>query len=164
MQDDLKQKWFDAIVWTVALLFTALLAREAYAGERYAVDNASYRDECGSCHIAYPPALLGVDGWRDVMRGLDRHFGTDASVGEPARSEIGDYLAGAAGTRGKRATATTLRISETRWFRKEHDEVPGATWKNPAVKSAAHCDACHLQAERGDFSERNIRLPRQEWR
>lgn len=159
MKDDDKRKWFDAVVWTVGLVFTALLANEAHAGDhRYTVDHAAYRNECGSCHIAYPPALLGADGWRDIMRGLDRHFGTDASINEPARAEIGNYLAGAASTRHKYAAA--LRISDAPWFRKEHDEVPSATWKKPAVKSAANCGACHLQADRGDFSERNIRLPR----
>ncbi len=35
-----------------------------------------------------------------------------------------------------------------------------ATWKLPAVKSAANCEACHVQANAGDFSERNIRMPR----
>lgn len=159
MKDDAKRKWFDAVVWTVSLLFAGLLANEALAeGRRYAVDNAAYQAECGSCHIAYPPALLGADGWREIMSGLDRHFGTDASLGEPVRTEIGNYLAGAAGTRSR--YAASLRISDTPWFRKEHDEVPNSAWKKPAVKSAANCGACHRDADRGDFSEHNTRVPR----
>ena len=54
----------------------------------------------------------------------------------------------------------TLRITETGWFRHEHDEVPAGIWKRPAVKSAANCAACHTRADAGDFSERNIRIPR----
>ena len=43
---------------------------------------------------------------------------------------------------------------------REHDEVPAATWKLPAVKSAANCAACHTQADQGDFNEHNVRIPR----
>jgi nitrate/TMAO reductase-like tetraheme cytochrome c subunit len=55
-----------------------------------------------------------------------------------------------------------MRISDSSWFRKEHREVDTATWKSPAVKSAANCGACHRQAEQGDFSERNLVVPRRE--
>jgi len=42
----------------------------------------------------------------------------------------------------------------------EHGEVPSAVWRSPAVKSAANCAACHTGAEKGDFRERGIRIPR----
>jgi len=108
--------------------------------------------------VAFPPALLGAGSWREIMQSLDRHFGVDAGVEAPARAEIAAYLQRAAGL--ARGPAGTLRISETAWFRREHDEVPPRTWKAAAVKSAANCGACHPQADRGDFSERNIRIPR----
>jgi hypothetical protein len=160
MLNERKRKLFDAIVWSVSALFAVVLAVDtAHAqSHRYPVDNAAYRAECGSCHVAYPPALLGADAWRAIMQGLNRHFGSDASVSDDKRVEIATYLAGASG--GKRSTATTLRITETQWFRREHAEVTAATWKLPAVKSAANCEACHVQANEGDFSERNIRMPR----
>ena len=41
---------------------------------------ASYAAECGSCHLAYPPALLSAGDWRRIMAGLNDHFGTDAAV------------------------------------------------------------------------------------
>jgi len=91
------------------------------------------------------------------MAGLDRHFGTDASL-EPAVAErIGKYLRANAGS--PRRLGAAARISETAWFRDEHDDVPAATWKSPEVRSAANCGACHTQAERGDFSEHNLSWP-----
>ena len=42
--------------------------------------NAAWKAECGSCHAAYPPGLLPAPSWRAVMAGLDRHFGTDATI------------------------------------------------------------------------------------
>lgn len=123
--------------------------------------NAKWQKECSTCHIAYPPSLLPAESWRKVMDGLDKHFGSDASLTVDENREITDFLVKNASTRMGAATGT-LRITETAWFRRKHDshEVPPAVWKNPQVKSAANCQACHTQAERGDFSERNIRMPR----
>lgn len=155
-----RRRRFDAIVWTLSIAVAMLLLTDAAfaEGRRYAVDNATYRNECGSCHIAYPPALLGAIDWRGLLAGLDRHFGTDASLDAGARKEITAYLERAAGQ--PRRGATALRISDTAWFRREHDEVRAATWKRAAVQSASNCGACHRQADRGDFSEHSIHIPR----
>jgi mono/diheme cytochrome c family protein len=51
------------------------------------------------------------------------------------------------------------RITRSNWFVHEHDEIPAATFKSPAVRSAANCSACHTGADRGDFDEHSIRMP-----
>jgi hypothetical protein len=94
------------------------------------------------------------------MGDLSNHFGTDASVDATTAKEIQGYLEANAGRVRGNDARPSLRITETRWFRREHDEVPAAVWKNPAVKSAANCGACHTRAERGDFGERSLRVPR----
>lgn len=145
-----------------ALASMLLIAHEAMAdGKLAAPGNERWKSECGSCHIAYPPPLLSAPAWRRMMAGLDKHFGADASVNPAAAAEIGAYLEryAASGRRAQRA-GESLRITETAWFMREHDEVAAATWKHPAVKSAANCAACHTAAEQGDFRERNIRIPR----
>jgi hypothetical protein len=125
------------------------------------VNNASWQAECGSCHVAFPPRLLPAASWREMMSGLDKHFGTDASLEAPVAQEIGAFLEKNASTRKlDPAAKPLLRISETRWFIREHDEVPDRVWKNPLVKSPANCTACHTQAESGDYRERNIRMPK----
>jgi diheme cytochrome c len=117
-----------------------------------------WTSECGSCHLAYPPRLLAAPAWRRIMSGLDKHFGTDASMDAKTAAEIATYLERSAGT-GRRAS-DTLRITEGAWFQRKHDEVRDAIWKRPAVKSPANCGACHTDADRGEFRERNIRIPR----
>ena len=119
----------------------------------------AYKAECGSCHVAYPPKLLPRASWQQLMAHLDRHFGSDASLDAKASAEIGRILAANAGRRDAPPGAEP-RITETRWFRKEHDEVPAALWKSAAVKSAANCAACHTRADDGDYSERTLRLPK----
>jgi len=159
MLDERKRRTFDAIVWTASLLFAAILPVAASADtQQYTNDNPAYSAECGSCHIAYPPALLGAGAWRMVMSQLDRHFGTDASVGAATRAELTAYLVASAGTR---KGSDAPRITEARWFRKEHGEIAPATWHSRSVKSAANCEACHSRAAVGDFSERSVRIPRE---
>lgn len=138
-----------------------LAAGEAAADGRLAVTpNGPWKAECGSCHIAYPPQLLSAPAWRRIMSGLREHFGTDASIDPAVAAEIGAYLERHAGAgRRTEVAADNLRITRTRWFVHEHDEVPPAAWNAPQVKSAANCAACHSSAEQGDFRRRNIRIP-----
>ena len=124
------------------------------------VKNPIWQAECGSCHVAYPPSMLPAESWRAVMSGLDKHFGVDASVDAGTATEIGAFLERNAGRSRGTTTKPTLRVTETAWFRHEHDEVPTAVWKNPKVKTPANCAACHTGAEQGSFSEHGVRLPR----
>lgn len=142
------------------LLMLSLLALPAAADESRmpAQVNAAWKEECGSCHVAYPPSLLSAANWRQMMGSLDRHFGANAQLDAKARDEILAFLEANAARKQAKHSAS-LRITETPWFAKEHDEVPPALWKDARVKSAANCGACHREAERGDYSERNIVLP-----
>ena len=149
----------DALAGTLALAFLALsAAHAARAGEhRYDVSAPQYRDECGSCHVPYPPALLSAAQWRQVMNSLQHHYGTDASVDAAARDAITRLLVDRSGRAG--GTSGGLpRISTGRWFVKEHREA-SAHFKRPAVKGAADCGACHRAADGGDYSERSLVLP-----
>jgi hypothetical protein len=148
---------------TLALILLTL-AGAAAAGEssrERTVLLPAYRQECGSCHVPYSPRLLPAESWHRVMRDLSRHYGTDASLDAASSAPISRWLLENAGT-GKRAREAPAqdRITRARWFLREHDEVSAATWKLPAVKSAANCAACHTAADEGDFSERRIRVPR----
>jgi cytochrome c553 len=132
------------------------------------VNNALWKTECGSCHVAFPPSLLAANSWSAVMAGLDKHFGSDASLSPADAKEIGDYLAKYAGssrhTTGSRLDKSTgkpiLRITETRWFLHAHDEISDRVWKNPKVKSKANCVACHQQADSGDYNEHHVKIPK----
>ena len=154
----------------LALLVTAGTAGLALADDdenkRMNINNPAYRSECGSCHIAFPPALLGADSWRTMMAGLDKHFGSDASLDAETAAVITKFLVANAARRDTTASdgRPLLRISDTRWFRKEHrdghDGITPGIFRSEAVKSAANCAACHRNAAEGDFSERDIRIPK----
>lgn len=128
-------------------------------GARRAPMPAVYVEECGGCHAPYPAYGLPAASWRGLMDGLDRHFGTDASLVPAQAATIRGWLVANAGTRPA-DRAAPLRITRMRWFLHEHDEVPAALWRSPAVKSPANCTACHRGADRGAYSEHDVRLPR----
>ena len=46
-------------------------------------------------------------------------------------------------------------------FKSKHNskEINPTVWKRASVKSASNCMACHGAADKGDFNERNIRIP-----
>ena len=148
----------------LTLLFTALIlaSSNVFAAKIAMPINvpASYEAECASCHMAYPPALLSEQSWRNVMSGLTKHFGTDASVDPKIQSEITSWLLKNAATRQKYSViAPENRITKTAWFIHEHDEVKPEVWKRTGIKSPANCGACHIEAAKGIFSENNIKIP-----
>jgi hypothetical protein len=118
---------------------------------------ASYQAECSSCHMAYQPALLSANDWRRTMAGLKDHFGTDATVDGPAGQEIASFLERNAGNAVKLGSAgEPPRITQTARFIRKHREVPAKYWKDPRIKSAANCEACHRGAADGNYSEHDI--------
>jgi hypothetical protein len=132
---------------------------------------ALYKTECGDCHLAYPPSLLPAESWKGIMGSLADHFGDNAEL-DPATAEpiarfLADNAAGkASGKYAERAWRATLgqapplRISQTDYFRGQHHEIPAKmVTDNPDVGSFSRCEACHGGAERGDFSEREVRIP-----
>lgn len=134
------------------------------------VSNEKWRSECSACHMAYQPGLLPQRSWKKMMAGLDKHFGENAGLDPAATEEITQFLAAHAADRGTNRrsakidasippAATPLRITETAYFRRKHDEVASGVWRHPKVASPANCPACHLGAEKGDYSERNVRIP-----
>jgi mono/diheme cytochrome c family protein len=148
----------------MALLLAAVLAGPASADDargRPVPLLPEYAQECGACHLAYPPRLLPAASWQRQMRRLQTHYGSDASLDAALTQKLSDWLQTQAGS-GKRAREQPPddRITRASWFVREHDEVPIATWKLQSVKSPAQCSACHTRADQGDFSERHIRLPR----
>lgn len=151
-----------AVVACLALAgFLASPGAIASGPKRPAATDPAWKSECGSCHVAYPPSLLPAASWRAIMGGLEHHFDTDATIDATTAAGIEAFLVANAGRdRSFSPTAEpTLRITQTRWFRHEHDEVASTTWRSPAVKSPANCGACHLNADSGRFGEREIRIP-----
>jgi hypothetical protein len=131
----------------------------ADSGSTQVAPTPVYKRECGGCHAPFPPGLLGAADWRKTMTGLERHFGTDASLDAKSAGEIGAWLERNAGHAIPSQGKAEPRITTTRWFTREHDEVPARVWKDARVKSTANCAACHRGADQGRYGERELNVP-----
>ena len=134
--------------------------RHGGAALRPAVVDATWAKECSACHIPYAPGFLPAASWRLVMAGLDKHFGTDASLTAPEATAITAFLV-ANGSARWAGVDTPLRITETQGFKRKHNpkEISTAIWRRASVKSQANCAACHPRADQADFNERAIKIP-----
>lgn len=129
-----------------------------FVGAALPMDKA-WEDECGSCHLAYHPSTLPGRSWKRMLVEQDRHFGEDLSLSEDTIEELGQYAAANAAEQHatplawKMATRVPageapLRISETRYWKHQHEDIAPAVWKQ--VK-AFDCGGCHLDADAGTF-------------
>src|SRR5512142_1666971 len=85
---------------TIAPLAPAASASGGERGARVPLLPA-YQNECGACHVAYPPGMLPAASWRRLTSDLPHHFGTDASLDAPTLTQLSGWLDANAG-RGKR--------------------------------------------------------------
>lgn len=147
--------------WLSTLLFVCALPAQADRLPLPSDTPASFREECGSCHLAFPPALLSAPDWRRLMLSLDRHFGSDATVDQKTGAEISTFLERHAGKMApvSQAKGALPRISQTARFIRKHKDIPARFWRDPRVKSVANCEACHANAASGSYSEHDIAIP-----
>ncbi|MCC6714050.1 MAG: diheme cytochrome c [Gammaproteobacteria bacterium] len=123
----------------------------------------SYMSECGSCHVSYPPGLLGARQWAVIMTHLNDHYGESATMTPETARTLAAYLqanAGRDGGSGAAADEELPRITTSAWFRDEHDEIGPEVWRRESIRSAANCGACHGGAEQGVYDEDGVRIPR----
>ncbi len=136
-----------------------------------AVSNPVYQEECGSCHMAYPPGLLPSRSWEKIMDHLDKHFDDNAELDPQTHQTISQLLTKNSAdksnyrrsqkfSRSISQNDIPLRITETPYFIREHNEIPKRMVSgNPKVQSFSQCNSCHLKAEKGSFNEHNINIP-----
>ncbi|MGW8169203.1 MAG: diheme cytochrome c [Sulfurovaceae bacterium] len=140
-------------------------------GDVAPVKNAIYVKECGSCHFPYQPGLLPQRSWTKMMGNLENHFSSDASLDDTTTKYLVNYLKANSAERGIeykrsrkilqsiRPNETPLRITQTRYFVNKHNEIPKKMIVQKAVGSLANCAACHTTANKGNYSERAIKIP-----
>ncbi len=134
-------------------------------------DDRVWREECGSCHLAFHPNLLPARSWRLIMTGQADHFGTDLALDAQTTVGVLAFLVRNAAENSSTEAAfkinrsipngvTPLRITETPYWVGKHSDISAADWQLPPVKSKNNCAACHLDAAAGTFEDAAMRIPR----
>lgn len=136
-----------------------------------AVDDQSYRKECGICHFAYPPGFLPARSWQALMSGLNKHFGENAELPPEVRAKLQQYLEAHAADRSSalgsgrvmhymKPDETPLRLTDTHYIKLRHRNIPARIFSNnPQLTSLSNCNGCHMRADAGYFNEAEVRIP-----
>ena len=133
-------------------------------------DNSLWREECGTCHMAFHPSLLPARSWKSMMEQQASHFEEDLYLEQDTVKEIEAFLIENAAEQGLTEAAwkinrsiakteTLLRITETGYWIKKHQDISDAVWEHPKVNGKVNCAACHMDAEAGTFEDAAMHLP-----
>jgi cytochrome b len=144
----------------------ALSARPAFGVPAGPLDPI-YAQECGSCHMAYPPSLVPGPRWVAILANLSDHFGEDASL-EPDIAHIRTYLTTNSAekwdTRAAHELALPdpedpLRLTAGPFWTSVHRHIRESVFTSKAVGAKSACDKCHADAPTGRFDPQNTRVP-----
>ena len=149
---------------------TATQRYRPFQGPKLA-DNATWRKECGECHLAYHPTLLPARSWLKMMEQQSEHFGESLGLDADTTKSITDFLVKNAAESGASEPAhkinksvpkneTPLRVTETEYWKHKHGEIDEKYWKAKKVGGKGNCEACHLDAKDGTFEDADMRLPK----
>lgn len=133
-------------------------------------DDPVWRKACGECHLAFHPTLLPARSWQKMMDEQNQHFGEALGLDDASVKVITRFLVANAAESGLSEPARKVNASvapgeapqhiiETRYWKRKHEEIDAAYWKDPKIKTKINCGACHLDAEQGMFEDSGMRLP-----
>jgi hypothetical protein len=123
------------------------------------------------CHRrAFHPSLLPARSWDGLLDTQASHFGDDLALDPETLAELRAFARDNAAEslqteaawkigRSVPVREIPLRITETAYWTRKHDDIADAVWQVPEVRARANCAACHLDAEAGTFEDAAMRLP-----
>ena len=159
------QRWIGGTLLGAILLFgLAGIVTNVLAGEfRYITDDV-YVEECGACHLAYPPPLLPEEAWTAVMAGLEDHFGESAELDPQATDHILAYLQAHALGKGEPSKMSKMMRNLPEQLPLRITEYPAFIDAHALVKEQlgidsfdegflSPCADCHRQASAAIFDK-----------
>jgi hypothetical protein len=113
--------------------------------QSYTLGQELYLQNCASCHIAVPPAVLPTETWRDLLQD-QQHYGTQVPrLMSPAILIVWNYLR--TFSRPKLPDeAPPYRVGVSRYFKALH---PRVKFSQPV--QLATCISCHSNASQYNF-------------
>jgi cytochrome b len=153
-----------AVAVPACVALTALPGR----GVPPAALDADFAEQCGACHLAYPPSLAPASTWNAILGDLEHHFGADASLSPALVEKIHGWLDANAAehwdtlpSQKLRAPAPdgSRRITDTPGWRRIHKNIPATRFSAAPVYRRGNCAACHADARTGLFAPQAIAIP-----
>jgi len=114
--------------------------------QRYQLGQELYLENCATCHIGVPPAVLPTETWVDLIQD-EQHYGTLIKpLVDPQRLLVWNYLRTFSRWRSSEEERTPYRIAQSRYFKALHPDV-----KFSQPVTMAGCITCHQRADKYDF-------------
>lgn len=116
-----------------------------FVPQRYQLGQEIYRNTCGTCHIALPPAVLPSETWRQLLSSPE-HYGRQLQpLLDPSRQLVWQYLQ-IYSRPDKAGERLPYRVNRSRFFHALHPQV-----ELPSVISLSSCLTCHPRANQYNF-------------
>ena len=162
-----------ALAITLGVLATgaavvAALAQLPGRGVPPAALDPTFAEQCGACHLAFPPSLAPRSTWDGIMADLQHHFGADATLSAEQAAHIRAWLDANSAEHWDTlashllrvpAADGSLRITDTPGWRHMHRHIPAAVFTAKPVFRRSNCAACHADAAAGRFAPQQIEIP-----
>jgi len=149
---------------------------QRYAGDRSSYDNTTpavfetnqiYNEECGACHLAYPPGLLPAKSWQRLLKGLEDHFGENAELDSSTMAHLAQYLRRnslenessprISKLKKNMPASPPIRITELPQFHQEHESTVRQLGNiELPVGFFSPCEDCHKEGASGIFDKEKI--------
>jgi Dihaem cytochrome c len=113
--------------------------------ENFQLGQATYLENCASCHVGVPPAVLPSQTWRSLIQEA-QHYGTIIpTIQEPLLQVAWNYLSVYSRPVNK-GEEVPFRLAKSRHFKALHPKV---TFEQPVTLNS--CATCHPASAQFDF-------------
>lgn len=140
-----------------------------YVGPQLAQSD-EWNDACGECHLPYHPSLLPATSWVKLFEQQGNHFDEDLDYAREYAQLLEEFAIQNSADKQQTEAAkfisittpedfTSLRITDTPYWKTEHKSIPATVWKTRQVNGFSECEACHKDALEGTFEDGAMDLP-----
>lgn len=138
--------WSAAAAWVLAIATHAQPITTIDAvPQRYQLGQELYLENCATCHIAIPPAVLPVQTWQRLLQDT-QHYGIQLKpLVDPPRLLIWNYLRFFSRPLNQ-DEQIPYRVTDSRYFKALHPKV-----KLPRSTQFSSCVTCHPNADTYNF-------------
>lgn len=153
------------LIWSLAMGWLLALASNAYSAvpsteigtvdvvpAKYKLGQELYLENCATCHIALPPAVLPTQTWKNLLQDSQHYGATIKPLVDPGRILVWRYISTFSRPH-KKDERTPYRVNSSRYFKALHPQV-----KLPSPAKIGSCVSCHP-----GVSEYNFRRLSSEW-
>jgi hypothetical protein len=143
---------------TTPTLTTPYVTTDAVA-DRYQLGQQLYFENCATCHIGLPPAVMPTETWRDILRDRSHYGATLPLLPDATRKVMGQYLQVFSRVKSPQEEQIPYRLAQSLYFKALH---PGVTFAKSSDKQGIKpglnsCEVCHPASRQFNF--RQIKTP-----